>query len=124
MSNLTQSGFFAGVRDGKLTGLRCTACGALAVPPKEYCERCGKRGWETLALSGDGVVESYTVIRVAPRKFTGDVPYAIAAVRLSEGLSLLGRVVDIPVDKVTVGMPVKFRPIVEDDRTAIAFVPA
>ena len=124
MTSLTQSGFFAGVRDGKLTGLRCTACGALTVPPKEFCEECGKRGWETVALSGDGVVESFTVIRVAPRKFTGDVPYAIAAVRLNEGVSLLGRVVDVPVDKVTVGMKVKFRPIVDDDRTAISFVPA
>ena len=122
MTSLTQSGFFAGVRDGKLTGIRCNACGALAVPPKEFCEECGKRGWETVALSGDGVVESYTVIRVAPKKFTGDVPYAIAAVRLTEGVSLLGRVVDVPVDKVTVGMPVKFRPIVDDDRTAISFV--
>ena len=124
MSRLTQSGFFAGVRDGKLTGLRCTACGGLAVPPKEFCESCGKRAWETVALSGEGVVESYTIIRVAPRRFTGDVPYAIAAVRLSEGVALLGRVIDIPVDKVAIGMPVKFRPIVDDDRTAIAFVPA
>jgi uncharacterized OB-fold protein len=124
VSSLTQSGFFAGVREGKLTGLRCTACGALAVPPKAFCEACGKLGWETVALSGDGVVESFTVIRVAPRKFTGDVPYAIAAVRLAEGVSLLGRVVDTPVDEVTVGMAVKFRPIVDDDRTAISFVPA
>jgi uncharacterized OB-fold protein len=124
VSSLTQSGFFAGVRDGKLIGLRCTACGGLTVPPKEFCEGCGKRAWETVALSGDGIVESYTVIRVAPRKFTGDVPYVIAAVRLGEGVSLLGRVVDIPVDQVTVGMPVRFRPLVTDDRTAISFVPA
>jgi uncharacterized OB-fold protein len=124
VSSLTQSGFFAGVRDGKLTGLRCTACGALTVPPKQYCEECGKRAWETVALSGDGVVESFTVIRVAPRKFTGDVPYAIAAVRLTEGVSLLGRMADVPVDKVAVGMNVKFRPIVDGDRTAISFVPA
>lgn len=124
MSDLTQSRFFAGVRDGKLTALRCTACGALTVPPKAFCENCGKRAWETLSLSGEGVVESYTVIRVAPRKFAGDVPYAIAAVRLTEGVSLLGRVVEVPVDTVRVGMPVKFRPMVAEDRTAISFVPA
>lgn len=123
MSNVTVAGFFEGVRDGKLVGLRCRACGALTVPPKAFCE-CGKRDWETLPLTGDGTVESYTVIRVAPRKFTGNAPYAIAAVRLAEGVSLLGRVTDVPVDEVAVGMAVRFRPLVTDGRAAIAFVPA
>jgi uncharacterized OB-fold protein len=122
VSSLTVAGFFQGVRDGKLVGLRCRACGALTVPPKAFCE-CGKSDWETLPLGGDGTVESFTVIRVAPRKFTAEAPYAIAAVRLAEGVSLLGRVVDVPVDEVAVGMAVRFRPLVEKDRTAIAFVP-
>ena len=122
MSDLTASGFFAGVRDGKLTALKCTACGALAIPPKAFCESCGKRAWTEVALKGDGIVESYTVIRVAPRKFAGDVPYAIVAVRLTEGVSLLGRVVDVPVDKVDVGMRVRFRPLT-GDRAAIGFGP-
>ena len=117
---VTVGTFFAGVRDGKLTALKCTACSALAIPPKAFCESCGKRAWSTLALAGDGVVESFTVIRVAPRKFVGDVPYAIAAVRLTEGVSLLGRVVDVPVDRVEVGMRVRFRP---GAAGAIAFGP-
>lgn len=123
MSSVTLAGFFEGVRDGKLVGLRCRACGAVTVPPKAFCQ-CGKRDWETLPLSGNGTVESYTVIRVAPRKFTGEAPYAIAAVRLAEGVSLLGRVTDVPVDEVAVGMAVRFRPLVTDDRAAIGFVPA
>lgn len=120
---MTVAGFFAGVRDGKLTGLRCRACGAVTVPPKAFCEGCGKRDWETLALSGEGRVESFTVIRVAPRRFVGETPYAIAAVRLAEGVCLLGRVVDVPVDAVAVGMAVRFRPLVSDGGAAIGFVP-
>ena len=123
MSSPTQSAFFAGVRDGKLVGIRCTACGALAVPPKAFCERCGKQAWQTVPLAGHGTIESFTVIRVAPRKFAGEAPYAIAAVRLAEGVSLLGRVVDIPVDEVAVGMSVRFRPLAGDVHTAIAFGP-
>lgn len=123
MSNVSLGGFFAGVREGKLTALKCTACGALAIPPKAFCERCGKRAWDTVTLRGDGTVESFTVIRVAPRKFAGDAPYAIVAVRLTEGVSLLGRVVDIPVDKIAVGMQVRFRPLGDDGKTAIGFGP-
>jgi len=124
VSDLTVGGFFSGVRDGKLVALKCGACGTLDVPPKAFCESCGKRAWETVPLRGDGTVESFTVIRVAPRKFVGEVPYAIGAVRLTEGVSLLGRIVDVPVDKVAVGMRVRFRPLASDGRTAIAFAPA
>ena len=42
MSEVSLSTFFAGVRDGKLTALKCTACNALAIPPKAFCESCGK----------------------------------------------------------------------------------
>ncbi len=116
--------FFAGVHEGRLTGIRCTHCGQLTLPPKEYCPECGKRGWENVALSGDGTVDSYTVIRVAPRKFVAEAPYAIAHVQLSEGIGLLGRVVDIPIDTVAVGLRVRFRPVESGGRVAIGFGPA
>lgn len=124
MSSLTQSGFFAGVRVGKLLGIRCTACGALTIPPKAFCERCGKQAWETVPLSGDGTIDSFTIIRVAPRKFAGEAPYAIAAVRLIEGVALLGRIVDAPIDSIAVGMAVRFRPLGAGGHPAIAFGPA
>ena len=124
MSDLTVGTFFSGVRDGRLVALKCRGCGALAVPPKAFCESCGQRAWDTVPLRGEGTVESFTVIRVAPRKFAGEVPYAIVAVRLTEGVSLLGRVVDVPVDKVAVGMRVRFRPLAGDGRTAIGFTAA
>jgi hypothetical protein len=39
-------------------------------------------------------------------------------------VSLLGRVVDLPLDKLAVGLKVRFRPLVIRDRAAIGFVPA
>jgi uncharacterized OB-fold protein len=74
-------------------------------------------------LSGDGAIASFTVIRVAPRGHAGDAPYAIAAVRLAEGVSLLGRVVDIPLDKLAVGLNVRFRPLRIREQTAVGFGP-
>ena len=123
-STVTLGRFFEQVRDGALTAIRCEACGALAVPPKELCPECGARRWEPVPLSGEGTIASYTIIRVAPRGHADDAPYAIAAVRLREGVSLLGRVVDVPLDTLAIGLPVRFRPIVIKDHVAIGFGPA
>jgi uncharacterized protein len=121
---VTLKQFFEQARGGQLTAVRCTGCGELAIPPKAFCPACGTRGWEPVTLSGDGVVESFTVIRVAPRQFVAEVPYAIGAVRLSEGVSMLGRIVDVPVDEVSVGLRVHFRPLVSAGRTSLGFSPA
>ena len=116
--------FFERARAGQLTGVRCEKCGELAIPPKELCPACGERAWQPVPLAGEGTIASFTVIRVAPRAYAADVPYAIAAVKLKEGVSLLGRVVDIPLEKLAVGLPVRFRPLVKDDQTAVGFGPA
>ena len=121
---ITLKNFFEQARLGQLTGVRCTHCGELTIPPKEFCAACGKRGWEPVPLSGKGVIDSFTVIRAAPRSFAGDAPYAIAHVRLPEGVSLLGRLVDIPLDQVAVGLSVRFRPLVSKEQTAVGFGPA
>jgi len=69
-------------------------------------------------------VASYTVIRVAPRGHTGETPYAVAVVQLSEGVSLLGRVVEVPLDSLRAGLPVRFRPVVVGEQTMVGFGPA
>lgn len=121
---LTLKHFFDEARDGRLVALRCGECGDLAIPPKEFCPSCQKRAWSTVPLRGDGAVASFTVVRVAPRGHAGDVPYAVAVVRLSEGVSLLGRVIGIPLESLRVGLPVKFSPIVTAEHTLIGFLPA
>lgn len=121
---ITLKHFFERAREGVLTALRCGKCGELAVPPKEFCAACQQRAWEPVTLAGDGTIASYTVIRVAPTNFVGEVPYAIAVVTLREGVSLMGRVVDIPLDALAIGLPVRFRPLVHDNQTSIGFGPA
>jgi uncharacterized OB-fold protein len=121
---ITLRHFFEKAREGRLTAVRCGRCGELAVPPKEFCPSCAQRAWEPVDLSGEGTIASYTVIRVAARAHAADVPYAIAAVQMKEGVSFLGRVVDVPLDKVAVGLPVRFRPLVNDGQTAVGFGPA
>ncbi len=121
---ITLKGFFERAREGRLTGIRCARCGELALPPREFCPACHERAWEPVQLSGDGTIASYTVIRVAPTRHAAEAPYAVAVVKLTEGVSLFGRIVDIPLDRLAVGLPVRFRPIVKDGQTAVAFGPA
>ena len=121
---ITLQNFFEEARAGRLTGIRCGRCGLLAIPPKVLCPTCQQRQWEPVPLAGTGTVTSYTVIRVPPRGRAAEAPYAVAVVRLSEGVSLLGRVVDIPFEALGSGLPVKFRPLLAESQTSIGFGPA
>ena len=121
---MTLKHFFEQARAGTLTALRCAKCGELALPPKEFCAGCRERAWEPVPLSGEGAIASYTVIRVAPRHHVGEVPYAIAVVALREGVSLMGRILDVPLDSLAIGLPVRFRPIVTETQTSVGFGPA
>jgi len=121
---ITLRHFFEQAREGQLTAVRCGGCGTLAVPPKQFCPTCAQRRWEPVPLSGEGTIASYTIIRVAPRGHAADVPYAIAAVQMKEGVSMLGRVVDVPLDRIAVGLAVRFRPLMKNGQTALAFGPA
>ena len=116
--------FFEEARAGRLTGIRCGRCGELAIPPKEFCANCQQRDWQPVPLAGGGTIVSHTVIRVAPRGRGGEVPYAVAVVRLEEGVSVLGRIVDIPFETLAAGLPVRFRPVQIDTQTVVGFGPA
>ena len=120
---VTLKHFFERAREGTLTALRCAKCGELAIPPKEFCPACQQRAWEPVPLAGHGTIASFTVIRVAPARHAADAPYAIAVVRLREGVSLIGRVVDIPLDRLAIGLPVRFRPLVTENQTSVGFGP-
>lgn len=121
---MTLQEFFARAGQGELVALRCGRCGELAIPPREFCPACHGRAWETVPLAGQGTIASYTIIRVAPARHAGDAPYAVAVVRLTEGPALLGRVVDVPLDTLAIGLPVRFRPLAGEAGTAIGFGPA
>ena len=113
--------FFERAREGSLTGIRCRQCADVAIPPKEFCAACGARSWEPIALSGEGTLASYTIIRVAPARHIADAPYAVGVVRLKEGASIFGRIVDVPFEKLAIGLPLRFRPLVVDGQAAVGF---
>lgn len=121
---ITLKGFFEEAREGRLSAIRCGSCGELAIPPKELCPSCHERRWELVPLHGTGSVVSFTVIRIPPRGLLAEAPYAVAVVKLDEGVSLLGRIDGIPLAALTAGLSVRFRPLLLGDQVIISFGPA
>jgi uncharacterized OB-fold protein len=79
------------LRDGRFVGLRCKSCGALIFPPQSLCRECGSLDLEEETLTGEGVIQTFTVIRVPPEGMRA--PYIIAMVKLKEGAWAMGKLV-------------------------------
>jgi len=120
---LTLKHFFEEARAGRLTGIRCGKCSELSIPPSSSAP--GVRS-ETGHPCRSRARAPFTSLHRHPRRAAGagdEAPYAVAVVRLDEGVSLLGRIVDIPFDALRSGLPVRFRPLVKGEETALGFGP-
>jgi uncharacterized OB-fold protein len=116
-------------------GERCTDCGRIAFPPKGACPDCGIDAFETVELSGEGTVYSYTVLSPggAPPEFAeqarAEGRYVVAIVELDEGPRITAQLADVDPDEVSVGTAVsgRIRRIYEEEgvvRYGFKFVPA
>ena len=87
--------------DGKLLIKSCTDCEKPHFYPRAICPHCMGDNTEWVEASGKGRIYSYSVTRRAP------VPYAIAYVRLDEGVTMLSNIVEADFDALSVDMPVE-----------------
>lgn len=94
---LTHKAYTEALKENKLLGLKCDACGAYTVPPKKVCIDCASEEMEIVELSGTGKIRTFTVIRVPPEGFEG--PYVVGLVELSEGPWLMATILGIDADK-------------------------
>ena len=106
--------FWEAARRHELVVQRCRGCGARRFPAREICSRCLSRdaGWER--VSGRGSVFSFAIMhQVYHPGFADAVPYAIVVVELEEGVRMLSNLVDCPVERIEIGMPVEavFEPV-------------
>lgn len=115
--------FWASLRNGELRVHRCTACGRLQHPPRLMCVQCGSTEREWALVSGRGTVYSFVITRQAVHpSFEGHIPYATVIVELEEGPRLASNLIDVPVDEVAIGMPVRLElTAVSDDITLPLF---
>jgi uncharacterized OB-fold protein len=99
-----------------MIGSRCETCGTSYFPPRVICTKCRSKGKIVdHQFTGNGVIESFTVIRAAPEGFEKQSPYVVALIKLDEGTNISGQVVGSP-DEVAAGKRVRpvFRRITQD----------
>jgi uncharacterized OB-fold protein len=92
MSNPIRDEYRAGLVRGELLLQHCNQCGKLNMYPRHACPFCQSTslGWQK--AEGHGILHSFTILRAgAPEGFEKDLPYALAVVKLAEGVQLLGR---------------------------------
>jgi len=100
--------FFAAAREERLAVQRCGGCGALRFPPREICSACLSTEASWQPVSGRGEIFSFNVMhQIYHPAFAAAVPYAVVVVKLEEGPKITSNLVECPLDRITVGMPVE-----------------
>ena len=89
------------LKKNKLLGLKCQDCGAITVPPKIVCRKCTSPNLDIIELAGKGKIQTFTAVYVASEGRQGETPYTIVLVELDEGPWIMGNLIDIDPDKVT-----------------------
>jgi uncharacterized OB-fold protein len=87
---LTSKNYYEALKQDKLLGLRCHACGAVMVPPALVCRQCSGQSLEIVGLQGSGRIRTFTTVYVAAEGLESKVPYIIVLVELDEGPWLMG----------------------------------
>jgi uncharacterized OB-fold protein len=92
-----------------LRGVHCAA-GHSTFPVRPFCATCKSDQLEAVALSGRGLLHTFTVVRQAPSGVP--VPYVLGYVDLPEGVRLMSRIEADPGVEPTIGAVVDLVPAV------------
>ncbi|MEQ3648807.1 Zn-ribbon domain-containing OB-fold protein [Hyphomonas sp.] len=99
--------FWTGGASGKLIITQCQNCNLYIHPHSDICRRCHSRDLAPAALSGRGVISTYTINHQVWEPGL-ETPYTVAIVTLEEqdGLNLTTNIVNCDPADVRIGMPV------------------
>ena len=93
-----------------LEGTKCGNCGKIYFPKRDFCPKCRREGigkMEKYKVQREGEVFTFSVIYEAPDFNSGLKPYAVAMVKTKDGVMISGQLVDVDLDKIVIGMPVR-----------------
>ncbi len=93
--------YWEAAAEGRLLVKRCADCQRLHHYPRTLCPFCLSERTEWQPVSGRAAIYTYSVMRRAP------VPYAIAYVRLDEGVAMMTNLVDCDFDALRIGQAVR-----------------
>ena len=93
-----------------LKGTKCGNCGKIFFPSRQFCPECRRASIgkiEEYCLNRKGTVFTYSVIHEAPEANNRQKPYAVAMVKNGDGVLISGQLVDVDLDAIEIGMPVR-----------------
>lgn len=57
--------FLAGLKEGKILGVKCDRCGRVVVPPRLFCEKCFKEMDHWIQLPDTGTVNTFSLCYIS-----------------------------------------------------------
>jgi uncharacterized OB-fold protein len=83
------------LKNSRILGIKCAACGTVTTPPKVVCPKCDGTDLAVHELKGEGKIRTFTTVYVAAEGREDEVPYVIVIVELDEGPWIMGNLADI-----------------------------
>ncbi|MHA1450030.1 MAG: Zn-ribbon domain-containing OB-fold protein, partial [Candidatus Hodarchaeales archaeon] len=87
----------------------CSSCGEIIFPKRKICPSCCDMLEKEITLSGKGVLQNYTVVRVPPDGMELQIPYIMGIVKLDEGPSIVTEITGIDPEKDDLEIGTKLR---------------
>ena len=105
----TASYYLTQLRDEKkIWGKRCSKCKKVLAPPRKNCPYCSVPTDEWVALSGEGEVDTFTIVRRGTNIHPMKAPFAYAIIKLDGAdTGFLHALGEADLDKIEEGMRVK-----------------
>jgi uncharacterized OB-fold protein len=118
--------YWEAARNGTLVVPFCPDCNDYFWYPRGFCPRCSSSAIEWRESTGTGTLYSYSVPRKSFGVWKEHAPFIVAWVTLDEGITLATNLMDVDLDKVEIGMPVRglFERHEPEDAPMLRFVPA
>ena len=118
----TAKAYFDFIGEGRIMGSRCGACGDVSLPPRPVCKECGSVELDWEEFEGRGEVRAFSVINVPLSRMEGRSPYTVGVVRLDDGPSVSGLILDVKDGgELSVGSRVEAEYVKEGEKTALCF---
>ena len=99
-------------REGVLALQQCAACREIFFSPRSLCPHCWSPALSWIRSDGRGRIVSFSQIhRGLPEAFAGEAPVTLAEIEVTEGATLLARVICDRPDAVRSGSAVQVVPL-------------
>jgi uncharacterized protein len=102
--------YLAGLKDGKLLGVRCPKCERIMVPPRLFCEECFCTIDEFVPVKDTGTVNTFAICYIktdASRQKKPQLPAVIEIDGASKGMGFLHLLEEVDPKDIKIGMRVK-----------------